>query len=97
MAGVHSEATGGAPDLSYLWSAPSQGVYVIDTEGSSFDTVLSVLTGCDGERLACNDDWDSLQSQVEVSLEAGEQVLIVVDGYGFGSAGSFVVNINPAD
>lgn len=97
-----SSERGGAPDRSFAWQAPADGTYVVDTHGSSYDTVLFVLDGCGGTLLGCSDDHIEasttlyLTSQVELTLSAGETVLIVVDGY-FGStptAGEFVVNIH---
>ncbi|AGP35307.1 hypothetical protein SCE1572_12735 [Sorangium cellulosum So0157-2] len=76
-----------APDVAYSFTAPEAGTYTIDTFGSEFDTVLAVFDGsCEGEELACNDDvaledWYEPVSELEVSLEAGQTIVIVVDGY----------------
>ncbi len=82
-----------SPDRAFRWTAPSSGTFVFETAGSGFNTVLSVLRGCDGEELVCNDDWADPRSQVELTLSGGEMVIIVVDGYDEGSAGDFVVNV----
>lgn len=86
-----------APDVSVQWTVPSTGTWVIDTAGSGFDTLLYVTDGCGGAELACDDDGaGSLQSRVEVEATAGQSLVIVVDGFGSGDAGAFVLNIQPA-
>ena len=85
-----------ASDVAFAYKAPATGFYTIDTIGSAFDTVLSVRAdSCSGPELACNDDVGdgSLQSQVGVSLTAGQSVVIVVDGFGTQS-GRFDLNVN---
>jgi hypothetical protein len=83
-----------SPDVAFEWTAPAAGTYTIDTFGSTYDTVLFVLDGtCGGPELGCDDDTFQTQSQVVVSLAAGQTVVIVVDGYG-GSVGDFVLRIN---
>lgn len=88
-----------AADKTFRWTAPSAGTYVIDTAGSSFDTVLYILPTCSGAELDCNDDAFTdglgLQSRITVELDAGETIQIVVDGARTLDAGDFVVNINP--
>ncbi len=46
---------GGAPDVSYLFTAPFDGVFVFDTFGSAIDTILHVKGGtCGGPELTCD-------------------------------------------
>ena len=82
-----------AADVAYQFVAPATRTYIIDTVGSTYDTVLYVLDGCGGRELACNDDTFGLQSQVRVSATAGQVLIIVVDGFST-AQGSFVLNIN---
>lgn len=82
-----------APDVQYVWTALVAGTYTFDTVGSGFDTVLYALEDCVGPELACNDDTVMTQSQIVVDLEAGQSVLIVVDGWN-NSSGNFVLNVN---
>jgi hypothetical protein len=71
----------GAPDREYLFTAPADGTYTFDTQGSPLDTVLYVLDGeCAGAELGCNDDGDGSQSAVGVDLVDGQTVTVVVDG-----------------
>lgn len=72
-----------APDRSFTWTAPSSGTFTVSTTGSSFDTVLSLFNANTGAALGCNDDVNAstFQSSVAVTLTAGRQLRIVVDGY----------------
>jgi hypothetical protein len=84
----------GAPEMAFELTAPIDGFYVFDTFGSAYDTVLYVLDGsCGGPVLACNDDDDQQapDSQVSVSLTAGQVVTVAADGFGL-AGGNFVLN-----
>lgn len=88
---------GDSADVEYLFFPPVTGIYRIDTHGSSFDTVLTVLEGqCfDGVHLECNDDdndFGSLQSRVELLLFADNVYTLVVDGFS-GDAGAYQLNL----
>jgi len=77
----------GQGEVGFTFTAPADGDYVFDTQGSLFDTVLTVLdAGC--AELSCNDDTNGAQSRVMVTLAAGESVMVVVDGL---VEGSFVL------
>jgi hypothetical protein len=94
------DTVGYAPDRGYLWEAPADGTYTIDTFGSDFDTILYVRDEClSATSIACNDDLDPgvmRQSTVDVTLTMGQQVVIIVDGWE-NEHGNFVVNITPQD
>lgn len=86
---------GAAPEYIYTWTAPADGNYQIDTNGSAFDTVLHVYDGasCEAALIECDDDdGDGAQSLMTLALTAGQQITIVVDGYGANS-GAFEMNI----
>jgi hypothetical protein len=81
-------------DAAFAWTAPRSGRYAFSTEGSAFDTILSVLRdGCRGTELACGDDTLDLTSSVVVELAAGEPVTAVVDGFN-GASGPFSLGIH---
>lgn len=80
-------------DLRYLWRPEESDDYRISTSGSSFDTVLVVLDGCDGDVIACNDDGGDLTSQVVVSAVARQSYVIIVDGYERGESGDFRLSV----
>jgi hypothetical protein len=84
-------ALGRAGDDELRWTAPLDGTYTFDTIGSDLDSVLGVST--DGMNL-CNEDIsdDVWQSSVTMSLQAGAQVRIIVDGWNDDEA-SYVLNI----
>jgi hypothetical protein len=89
----------GAPDRFFLFEAPETGCYTITTEGSTYDTLLRVLDACEGTSIACNDDYYGtpslgLRSRVDVTLESGDTVFIVVDGYSSFASGAYVLNID---
>lgn len=82
-------------DVSWLWTAPHDGVYTFDTVGSSFDTILGVEEGtCSGTELDCDDDSDdSFSSSVSISLLEGVEVVLHVDGFGPTDLGDYTLNI----
>jgi len=97
----HANATGGA-SVWWTWTAPSGGTWEINTDGSSFDTLLGVYTGTAVNTLttiASDDDGGAgLNSKITFTPVAGTTYQIAVDGYG-GDSGSVVLtlaNNNPA-
>ncbi len=104
--GYSSCGTGGAggvgPDAWFSYTAPATGTVTIDTQGSSFDTVLSVHSGCPGDvasMVSCNDDNSypaQLWSRVHMQVGAGQTFLIRVAGYN-GLSGAFNLNISPVN
>lgn len=84
----------GSPEATYSFTAPADGTYSFDTFGSNFDTVLHIHDGdCSGPELGCDDDTGGGQSQVTLTLAAGQTVVIVVDGFG-GDADDYDLHIN---
>jgi hypothetical protein len=78
------------------FTAPSTGLWAIDTEGASFDTVVYVRATCGDvdTELACDDDGGTgTASAVRVDLNAGDTVFIFVDGYA--ENGAWSLNITP--
>ena len=96
----HSPSCGfseSAPDVGFTWTAPTTGMYVFDTNGSSFDTLLEVRTGsCGGPSLGCDDDGGfGTQSLITLSLTAGDMLVVIVEGYSSRS-GNYMLSINPS-
>lgn len=86
-----------SPEVVYRFEPSLTMPYTISLLGSSYDTYLYVNTAgaCPGAlQLACNDDFGGLQSQVSLTLSAGQTYFIIVDGYGTGSFGDYVLNIS---
>lgn len=84
-----------APDMPFTWIAPASGYYTVSTDGSSYDTVLTVYEGCSSTaaELACSDDYIGTTSEVTFEASAGATYLVVVDGYYDTSAGDFVLSV----
>jgi hypothetical protein len=96
----------GGEDVAFLWEAPDTGCYIIDTEASSYDTVLrlydaggevGISCGADSSgELACDDDGGStsLTSMIRYTFSEGDEYVIVVDAYS-SSSGTYELDINP--
>ncbi len=81
-----------SPDAWFTWTAPMAGNWTFDTEGSDFDTVIDILSGCTGSSLGCDDDGLAPQSRADVRLTLHQSVVIIVDGYG-SQTGHYLLNI----
>jgi hypothetical protein len=95
---------GGSFKRLYKWTAPYSGTFLIDTEGSTTHTVLSVEAAtCNGE-LACDvPSWNQpdpeqvpKSTSLAVSLAQGEVVGIGVGARYTNELGPFVLNIKDA-
>jgi hypothetical protein len=88
-----SACSGSGPEVTFTWTAPTNGTYVFDTNGSTYDTVLHLWDSCTGSSLICDDD-SGLNSAAAIShtMSQGESVLVVLDSYG-SSGGNFTLNI----
>ncbi|MCH7572517.1 MAG: thrombospondin type 3 repeat-containing protein, partial [Planctomycetes bacterium] len=77
--------TNSTPDVWYSYTPLANGEATFSTCGSSYDTVLSVHTGCPGNvanEIACDDDacgW--LGSSITIPVTAGEIYILRVSGY----------------
>ncbi|MEM6992489.1 MAG: hypothetical protein AAF721_18390 [Myxococcota bacterium] len=90
-------AMGGGNDHIVSFTAPEAGEYVFETVDSEFDTALAAFDSCDfTSELACNDDAAGQQSQITLTLESGQTVLLAIDGWN-GETGDWVLNINAGD
>jgi hypothetical protein len=84
--------------LTFAWEAPIRARYIFNTAGSTFDTVLYALANdCDGAELICRDNTGgSTSSRFARNLEAGDRLILVVDGAGTAS-GAYRLNIIPSE
>ncbi|MHB8520025.1 MAG: hypothetical protein ACYDH9_04640 [Limisphaerales bacterium] len=91
---AHAGETGGQ-SIWFAWTAPTNGVWKFDTQGSSFDTLLALYTGNSLATLsvvASNDDRGVLlTSETTVAANGGVTYWIAVDGY-HGASGDVVLN-----
>ncbi len=84
----------------FRYNAGFTGNLLIDTEGSNYDTVLSVYNAAaPSSELACNDDTDQdSQSALSLAVISGQSYLIEVSRYHQGSSsGTLVLNVNGND
>ena len=91
---LHAGRAGGV-SVWWKWTAHASGTTFITTHGSEFDTLLAVYTGNTPGGLvevASNDDWSSLQSQVQFQAVAGTIYKIAVDGYN-GASGDIALKL----
>jgi len=81
-------------DVWHSYTPTSTGLVTISLCGSGFDTTLTVFDEYGGTELACTDDSCDLQSEVCVSLNAGQSYIIRVAGFQ-GKTGRYVLTVTP--
>lgn len=86
--------TGVSSCVYYKFTPPYTGLIGINTNGSDYDTVLSIFESCTGlfgnpTQIACDDDGgDGLQSQLlNIPVTYGNQIIIKVAKYGMSGGG----------
>lgn len=92
---AHTDFSSPVGSVWWSWTAPVDGVAVVDTLSSNFDTELAVYTGSSVEALtlvAANGDAGGPQSRVAFACTAGTAYAIAVDGRGI-SEGTVLLNI----
>ena len=92
---------GNGREAVIAWTPTASGTVCIDTQGSTYDTVLYARSTCtsSSSQLACNDDAPGISPRSEIAFDAtaGVPVYVVVDAYSFSSGGAFEVNFRPGD
>ncbi len=88
-------------NIWYCYTATCTGCVTISLCGSSFDTKLAVYDECSstptsGNILRCNDDFCGQQSEVKLTVNAGNKYLIEVGGFST-STGEGVLTISCDD
>ncbi len=80
----------------WTWTAPASGAAMVNTEGSSFDTVLAIYTGASVTNVALvvadDQSGSNNTSRATFSATAGTAYQIAVDGFG-GAMGSIILNV----
>ncbi len=74
----------GGPERVYSFALEQAGEVILDTTGSTFDTVLAVRTDCDelGTEMLCDDDGgERLQSRLQFQAAAQTRYFVIVQGY----------------
>lgn len=88
----------GARGVLYRLDLTERRRVVVRQDGMGFDTLLSVTQGdpCPGrsirDQLSCNDDWNSTDSQVDVTLNAG-RYWIFAGGCGASQSGPYTLDV----
>ena len=87
---------GQAATVWYKFTPTNTATIIANTFGSNFDTTLSVYTGTQGalNQIACNDDYNDLQSMIQFPVSAGTTYYIMAGRYGSGAGGSLVLSVN---
>ncbi len=88
---------GAGPERVFTYQSPVQRSIVIDTNGSDFDTVLSIRTQCESAatEIGCDDDGgQGTQSLIPLEVEANTTYYIVVHGFGRNARGRITLNVN---
>src|SRR5206468_4961573 len=91
-------------DVWYAYTPPCTGTLNLDLCGSSYDTVMSVHTGCPGtagNEIACNDDCltggvgcnGTTRSCLSAAVTGGVRYLIRVTGFNGAAAGNYVLHV----
>lgn len=86
-------------DMTFLFTAPSNGTYEFVVDAKSFSPSLSLRAGGPaGEEITCNLAPLGKNSTLSYAMHAGQSVAVIVDGL-LGEAGDFdlVVTENKAD
>jgi len=81
-------------DVWHVFTPTMTGEVLISTEGSAFDSVLSVYEGCGGEEAACNDDAGNQRAKLILPVTAGMPYHIRVAGYD-GQSGHYRLSVGP--
>ncbi len=110
--GTYFGASATAPDVTYKWTAPRTSTYTFALCGSGYDTELSLwnytcpthpsfpadyICGNDDALQAYTCESSGLHSVVGcIALNAGQEILVVVDGYN-ASSGLYFLSIFDCD
>jgi hypothetical protein len=84
-----------SPDVWYTFTLPHSTYITADVCGATWDTVVSIHSGCPGtsaNTVICNDDSCGLQSRANGTLNPGTYY-VRVSGYGSGNSGPFTLTL----
>jgi len=93
-------ASGNNPEAFAAFTAPADGTYFIDQVSPTWDSVIWTWdAACDptSAELSCTDNGGKGGESVSLTLIAGQQIFIVVDGWSNFStnAGAFTLTVSP--
>lgn len=89
--------SGSSPDAWYVYTPSYDGLMILDTCDSEYDTALGVYSGCPASlvnEIACDDDGGpcGLQSRIELNVTAGSTYWIRVSGFS-GASGPYRLSL----
>jgi hypothetical protein len=92
------DCAGTGPTVWYRFTPTTNIRITANTFGSNYDTTLSVYTGTRGtlNQIACNDDFNSVQSQVTFDARAGVTYSFMVGAFASGPGGNLVFSVAEA-
>jgi hypothetical protein len=92
------DCAGNGPTVWYMFTPAADASVMITTFGSDYDTTLSVYTDNAGTltQLACNDDFNSLQSLIVFEAAAGTTYFIMAGSCCDNPGGSLTINADVA-
>jgi hypothetical protein len=95
--GTCGGSSGSGNDVWFTFTLTAASYVVLDTSGSTYDTVLSIRAGtCDGTELGCDDDsGDGLTGMLAMNLTAGTYY-VLVDAWGSSSTymGNYILDVD---
>ncbi len=92
-AAADPHCVGQGPTVWYTFTPPEDVRIDVNTFGSNYDTTLSayIVDSAGAAQIACNDDTNGLQSQLQVNLIAGVTYTFMVGAYASGPGGDLVI------
>ncbi len=92
-------ATPGGRERTWRWHAVSDGCWLFDSTGSTYNVALAVLTDCDGSALVCESEpaGPTTGTRVSLPLEADQEVIVVADGADADAIGTTRLAILPLE
>ena len=82
----------GSPEETWTFVAPQTAMYQFHVD-AEYDSVLALYEG--GQEQSCNDDYGGTRaSRIETTLNAGQTIEIVVDGFQ-GQQGAYRLQVTP--
>jgi hypothetical protein len=92
------QCAGNGHTVWYRFTPSSDMRVVAHTFGSNYDTTLSVYTGSRGalSQIACNDDFNSLQSRLVFDAAAGTTYFVMAGSFGMTPGGNLLLTVEQA-
>ncbi|MFT7624909.1 MAG: hypothetical protein ACI9WU_004100, partial [Myxococcota bacterium] len=94
--GISSSQGGAAPDVVYVYTAPTSGQLNVVLE-PSFDAVLTIATDCSDLQNTCLGSSDGVGDEtLDLDVQAGVTYFVIIDGYSASADGTFTLSMDEA-